>query len=641
MIVIQRPLEAEWAEIKAKIEEQLAKAQASKAAGARTRARNEASNLFRGYLDRLRAFRVLDPACGSGNFLYLALQTLKDLEHRASIEAEALGLPREFPRVGPEQLLGIEINPYAAELARVSVWIGEIQWMQRNGFGITRNPILRPLDTIECRDAILNPDGTEADWPDADIIVGNPPFLGDKLMISVLGEKYVTALRTAYAGRVPGGADLVCYWFDKARTMIVADQARHVGLVATNSIRGGANRAIVDRIRKHNAIFEAWSDEEWTVEGAAVRVSLVCFAASGDPVTLQPCLNGLPVTEIFADLTGGPIDLTAACRLSVNRGVSFIGRQKDGPVDIPGELARQWVRMPLNPNNRSNTDVVHPWMNGADVTRRPSGRWLIDFKEMSEAEASLYEAPFEYARLHLRPIRLQNRDRQRREMWWRPGRSGADLRRALWDISRYIATPRVGTHRLFVWLHAAVVPDCQLVVIARDDDTTFGIVHSWFHEVWVLRLCTWLGVGNDPRYTPSTTFETFPFPEGLTPNIPAESYADDPRSQRIAAAARRLNELREAWLNPPDLGVRVPEVVPGYPDRVLPKDEDAAKELKKRTLTKLYNQRPAWLDNIHKELDAAVAAAYGWPAELSDDEILARLLELNQARAGRGAAAAA
>ena len=145
-----------------------------------------------------------------------------------------------------------------------------------------------------------------------------------------------------------------------------------------------------------------------------------------------------------------------------------------------------------------------------------------------------------------------------------------------------------------------------------------------------------LGVGNDPRYTPSTTFETFPFPEGLTPNIPAADYADDPRARAIAGAARRLDELREAWLNPPDLVLREPEVVPGYPDRILPRDEAAAKVLKTRTLTNLYNQRPAWLDMAHKSLDAAVAAAYGWPANLSDDEVLERLFALNQERAAAG-----
>src|SRR5262249_40033874 len=161
----------------------------------------------------------------------------------------------------------------------------------------------------------------------------------------------------------------------------------------------------------------------------------------------------------------------------------------------------------------------------------------------------------------------------------------------------------------------------------------FGILHSRFHEVWALRLCTWLGVGNDPRYTPSTTFETFPFPEGLTPDIPAAEYADDPRAQRIATAARRLDELRNNWLNPPDLIMRVPEVVEGYSDRILPKDEAAARVLKQRTLTNLYNERPMWLGNAHHDLDATVAAAYGWPPDLSEDEILSRLLALNQTRA--------
>jgi type II restriction/modification system DNA methylase subunit YeeA len=178
------------------------------------------------------------------------------------------------------------------------------------------------------------------------------------------------------------------------------------------------------------------------------------------------------------------------------------------------------------------------------------------------------------------------------------------------------------------------------VVIARDDDVTFGVLHSRYHEFWSLRLGGWHGVGNDPQYTPSLGFETFPFPEGLTPDIPAVKYAVDPRAVRVAAAAKRLNELREKWLNPADLVVRVPEVVPGFPERILPRDEECAKELRKRTLTKLYNQRPAWLDHAHRELDAAVAAAYGWPAELSDEEILARLFELNQARARRPRVAA-
>jgi type II restriction/modification system DNA methylase subunit YeeA len=203
-------------------------------------------------------------------------------------------------------------------------------------------------------------------------------------------------------------------------------------------------------------------------------------------------------------------------------------------------------------------------------------------------------------------------------------------------LARFIATPRVSKHRIFTWLAEGTILDSAAVAIARDDETTFGILHSRFHELWSLRMGTWLGVGNDPRYTPSTTFETFPFPEGLTPNIPAADYADDPRAAAIAEAAKDLNDKREAWLNPADLVRIEPEVVPGYPDRVLPKDEEAAKVLKTRTLTNLYNQRPAWLDMAHKRLDAAVAAAYGWPTDLSDDEVLERLFALNQERAAAG-----
>jgi type II restriction/modification system DNA methylase subunit YeeA len=173
-------------------------------------------------------------------------------------------------------------------------------------------------------------------------------------------------------------------------------------------------------------------------------------------------------------------------------------------------------------------------------------------------------------------------------------------------------------------------------IVVRDDDFTFGILQSRFHEVWSLRLGGWHGVGNDPQYTPRMGFETFPFPEGLTSDIPAAEYADHPRVVAIAEAARRLNELREAWLNPPDLVERVPEVVPGYPDRIVPVGPKAAAILKKRTLTNLYNERPAWLDNAHRELDAAVAGAYGWPADISEEDALARLLDLNRERAAAG-----
>lgn len=634
--VVRRPLEAEWAAARAEIEAAMRKAESARSPAARTRAETEAAKHYKAFLDRLRAVRVLDPACGSGNFLYLALQTLKDLEHRAGIEAETFGIAREFPQVGPEQLLGIEINPFAAELARVSVWIGEIQWMQRNGFGIAKNPILRPLDTIECRDALLNEDGTEATWPEADFIVGNPPFLGGKLMRSTMGDDYIDRLFAAYHGRVPREADLVCYWFEKARDLLEKRNARAAGLVATNSIRGGANRRLIERLRTVAAIFDAWSDEAWVVEGAAVRVSLLCFTPQQWVQDESLRLDGTSVSEIFADLTArredGGFDLTTATRLTENRGVAFMGDTKGGAFDISGELARQWLMFPKNPNGRRNSDVLRPWVNGMDVTRRSSDKWIIDFGwSMDEAETALYEAPFAYAEEHIRAIRVARQGRGYARHWWRHERPRPDMWAKIGECSRYIATPTVAKHRLFVWLSGTVCPDHQLIVIARDDDTTFGILHSRFHELWSLRMGT--SLEDRPRYTPSTTFETFPFPEGLTPDIPAAAYADDPRAVRIAEAARHLVKLRDAWLNPSDLVRREPEVVPGYPDRILPIDDEAAKVLKTRTLTRLYNERPAWLDQAHRALDAAVAAAYGWPADLDDDAVLARLLALNLERA--------
>ena len=599
------------------------------------RLRAEAQAIHEAFVARLAAFRVLDPACGSGNFLYVALRALKDIEHRANLDAEALGLLRGFPRVGPECALGIELNPYAAELARVSVWIGEIQWMRRNGFDAARNPILRPLDTIECRDAVLAADGTRAEWPVADVVVGNPPFLGGGKKLGELGEEYVDMLKAAWP-EVPGGADLVCYWFAGAWQQIAAGHLKSAGLVSTNSIRGGLNRDVLRPLADARAIFNAWSDEPWTVDGAAVRVSLVAFGLQTS--CAEPLLNGLSVNVINADLTGSAFDLTRARRLVENRTTCFEGGQKHGPFEIDGVTAREWLRTSGNPNGLPNADVLRRFVNATDIVRRMADSWVVDFgASRSEQDSALYERPFEYINGVVKPVRLISSLPAHRQYWWRHHRTRPELRKALVGKSRFIVTPVVAKHRLFAWLPLTFWPTNLLDAIARDDDTSFGILHSRFHELWSLRMGTFLGVGNDPRYTPSTTFETFPFPEGLTPDIPAAAYADDPRAQAIAVAAVRLNELREAWLNPADLVVREPEVVVGYPDRILPRDDDAAKELKKRTLTNLYNARPQWLANAHAALDAAVADAYGWGADwragpMTDDDILARLFALNQAR---------
>jgi type II restriction/modification system DNA methylase subunit YeeA len=651
--VITEPLLAEWAEQRGRIEDVLARAPAQTKdkllrgaeLGQRTKAENEAKALHMGFLDRLAAFRVLDPACGSGNFLYLALKALKDIEHRVNLEAEMLGLHRELPRIGPQNVMGIELNPYAAELARVSVWIGEIQWMRRNGFDAAQNPILRSLNTIENRDAVLNADGTQAEWPRADVVVGNPPFLGNKKMIGELGEDYTLALRKAFPD-VPGGVDLVCYWFAKAWRQMEAGQLHRAGLVATNSIRGGSNREVLKPIVAHGRIFNARSDEEWTVDGAAVRVSLVCFSQR---LATTPMLNGKMSEKIHADLTSATssIDLTKVRKLDGNGSYSFVGVILNGEFEVEAEIAHRWLLCPVNVNGRPNSDVIKRTLNGSDFLRGRSYKWVIDFgSDMSEAEAAAYEAPFEYVRQTVRPFRQRRnpdgtfsvRRQNHREIWWRYAESRPGMRAFLEPLAKFIVTPMVSSTRVFAFLDRAFLPNQKLVVIPRDDFATLGVLSSQIHRIWTLATCAWIGVGNDVTYSPTMTFETFPFPEGLTPDIPAALYADDPRARKIAAAAARLNELCENWLNPSDLVRREPEVVAGYPDRLLPVDEAAAKLLAKRTLTNLYNARPAWLDHAHRALDEAVADAYGWGDDwragtLTDDAILARLFALNQARA--------
>jgi len=546
---------------------------------------------------------------------------------------------------------GIEINAYAAELARVTVWIGQIQWMISHGFSANRKPILEPLHTIENRDALieiqvqnLSPLSTqsnakekqyrEAEWPEAEFIIGNPPFLGVSKLLNELGENYMNSLRSHYAGRVPAGADLVTYWFAKSKEQMDAGKAKSAGLVATNSIRGGANRKVLDYVVESTSIYEAWSDEAWVVDGAAVRVSLICFG--NQKGTIQ--LDGCKTVKIHTNLTGGSTDLTKARRLSENMGVMFMGASKKGSLDVSGEQARAWLTLHGNPNARPNADVLKPLWNAIDVTRRPRDKWAIDFgTTMGEQDAALYEAPFQHVQEVVKPEREKNNDRIVRENWWRFARPRIDMREGLAGISRYIATPAVAKHRIFTWMHGSVLPDQALLVVGCDNDAAFGILHSRFHELWSLGLCTFLGVGNDPRYTPTTCFETFPFPKGF--DFPLRNSASSVVKgfdfDSIAQAAKRLDELRNNWLNPSEWVERIPEVVTGYPDRIIAKPGHEA-DLKKRTLTNLYNARPAWLDNIHKELDAAVATAYGWddytPA-MPDEEILARLFKLNQDRA--------
>ena len=595
----------------------------------------KAKSEWRGFLKRLRDVRVLDPACGSGNFLYVTLRLLKDLEREAiRWGGERLRITGEFPQMGPHNLLGIEINPYAKELAGVAIWIGQIQWMRDHGYGTPSDPVLQPLDNIELRDAILAYDDEgnpiPATWPEAEFIVGNPPFLGAKLLRRSLGDSYVEAMFAAWARDVAGMGDLCCYWHEMARRQVASGVSRRVGLLATNSIRGGGSRTTLERIKETGDIFMAWSDEPWVVEGAAVRVSIV---AQDDGSEHPKSLDNEGVNDINASLTSGT-DVASALRLTENSNQAFVATVKGGAFDIAGEVAREMLRAPTNVNGLPNSEVVVPWVNGIDITRRPAGKFIVDFgTEMTEYEAAAFEEPFEYVVETVKPVRVKKREERTRKRWWLHTRPIPGMRLALAPLSRFIATPTLAKHRLFVWLNPPTLPDHQLIVIARDDDYAFGVLHSRAHELWSLRLCTWLGVGNDPRYTPTTTFETFPFPWPL--NTPDEALTPEQCNHRdaIGEAARELDEKRRLWLNPPEWVCEEPDVIPSLPPRLLPVNDEAASQLKKRTLTNLYNERPTWLANLHQNLDAAVFAAYGWPPDITDEQVLERLLSLNLARA--------
>ena len=462
---------------------------------------DEARVRLEGFQQRLFEVTVLDPACGSGNFLYIALRSLLDLEKEVITFAAIRGWTDLKPRVKPDQMLGLEINPYAAELARTALWIGYIQWHHSNGFSYDEEPILTPLNTIQQTDAILangdtgNPQETQ--WPAAEFIIGNPPFLGGGLIRQNLGDEYAETLFGIYGNRIPNFSDICCYWFEKAREMLDANRASRCGLLATQGIRGRANRSVLERIKDTGDIFAAYSDRPWVLEGAAVHVSIVCFDNGNQ---LERTLDGQSVTGIYSNLTVG-VNTTLARPLRENFGKSFIGASPKAPFDITPELANEMLAAPRNVNDRPNSDVVRPVMNARDITQRPRGLYTIDFGvDSSEEDAAFYEAPFEYIRTYVKPVRTKNRRNRYAELWWMYAEARPGMRQALSGLSRYIATPRVSKHRLFVWITSNTLCSDSNDVFAFDDDNSFGVLHSRLHEVWALAMGTQLE--SRPRYTP-------------------------------------------------------------------------------------------------------------------------------------------
>ncbi len=612
--VLMWPLQREWKALKDELAPLVDWSE--KATQVRSPMRFELESKLAAFLDRLASVTVLDPACGSGNFLYVSLAWLKSMEKEVIAFGADAGITNLVPKVHPRQLYGIEVDPYAHELASIVVWIGYLQWKHANGIALTTEiPILEPLTNIHHMDAILDRSDPahprEPRWPETDVIVGNPPFLGGKRLRTELGDAYVDALFAVWDGRVRRESDLCCYWFEKGRSVIEAAKTDRAGLLATQSIHKGSNSAVLRKIKQTGDIFFAEANREWTLDGAAVRVSMVGFDNGDELLRVR---DGQQVSAINADLTRG-LDLTTAQRLKENLGISFMGDTKVGPFEISAQQAEQMLAAP-NPHGKPNSDVVRPWVNGKDITARRRDMWIVDFPPgTSEVDAALYEEPFERIKADVRPFRSTARSGDATGVkWWIHQRPRPDMRAAIDGRSRFLVTPRVAKHRLFAWLRPPCLPDVRLFVFARDDDYFFGVLHSRAHESWALAKGSRHGDGADggrPTYNNTDCFETFPLPWP-----PGQEPMGTPVVEAIAEAARDLNQLRENWLNPPQGSI-----------------SDA--QLKKRTLTNLYNQRPTWLDIAHRKLDEAVFAAYGWPEApdtVSDQEILARLLALNLAR---------
>src|ERR1017187_1656183 len=604
--VLMAPLRREWAALKATLLASLKRGKGT----AEERAR------IQKFLKKLRAIIVLDPACGSGNFLYVSLQLLLGLEKEVITFGTQIGFAFK-PQVSVSQLKAIEINPYAFELAQVSVQIGYLQWRRDNGFDNDRTPVLQNLDGFQNEDALLVPHFrnkartlkeaqagehagddalkfyTEREWPACDVIVGNPPFLHSSKLIREVGQGYRAGLFKTFKNRVSGFADLCCYWFEKSRQQIENGKCKRAGLLATQSIRGGASREVLKRIKETGNIFFAVSDRDWVLAGASVHISMVAFDDGSEKNRL---LDGNVVTDVNVDLTTHA-DTTTATPLSANIDFAFYGSQQKAPFDITEKLALEFLNSP-NPHGLPNSDVVRPSINASQFVRRGEETWVIDFgltKDFSKVVS--YEAPIKYVRENVLPLRQGHREAMQEKFWWLHARPSPRYREVARDKTVLI-TPAVSKHRIFGRFDSIVLADHALIVYARADDFFFGVLQSHFHEVWSLKQGTRLETR--PRYTPTTCFETFPFPfaddlaeppdtleaeldaakhykhivlrEEPVPYRTSSSRREEALTKKseikmslvtsaatkaehraaIAAAAQELNALRERWLNTPE-----------------------------------------------------------------------------------------
>jgi hypothetical protein len=593
------------------------------------------------FLNRLTSLKILDPACGSGNFLYVTLEHLKRLEGEVLAGINSYGQTALLElsggtTVSPRQLLGLELNPRAAAIADVVLKIGYLQWHLRT-YGPTqlREPLLDEYQNIIQKDAVLTYEDnftnvTQTEWPKADFIVGNPPFLGDKAMRGALGDEYVVALRKAYKGVVPDSADLVMYWWEKAAEIVRQKQAEAFGFITTNSITQLFNRRLIQRhltAEPPLSLTFAVPDHPWvdSIHGAAVRIAM-SVAKSGTQIgKLATVIREIAIDQdeahevelvevegvINADFTIGA-DVSGAITLKANTGITSNGMMLAGSGFIVTQEQAKQLGLGSNPE----LDIrIRPYRNGKDLTARPRGVYLIDLYGLSESELiSDYPTLYQHVYAYVKPERDLSRDKGFRERWFVFGRTREDLRNAVSGLSRYIATPETAKHRVFQFMDASIMPDHKLICLAFDDAYMLGILSSKIHIIWSLATGSWLGVGNDSVYASSRCFQTFPFP-----------HITDVYKTRIRELAEQLDTHRKRQQEQ-------------YPTLTITDLYNIVEKLRSgKTLNdkeQIINQQAlaSVVLSLHKQLDVAVAQAYGWPENLSDSEILARLVSLNHER---------
>ena len=661
---IEEPLRADWDLVRAEVRQLV---EAGKVETAQERVRD--------FHHQLCAIRVLDPACGTGNFLYVTLDLFKRLEAEVLAQLQGLGytqmgLELEKYRVTPEQFRGIEVKPWAKEIAELVLWIGYLQWQvkQPGGALTIPEPVLRDYDNIECRDAVLAWDGDPelardeqgvpitrwdgittkkspvtgepipddsaripvytyknprpAEWPQADFIIGNPPYIGKHRQREALGDGYIEALRAAWKGTVPENVDFVMYWWFHAGKLVSAEKVRRFGLVTTNSITQALNRKVVDGLlQKPSGVRIAFAipDHPWveTSEGAAVRVSMTVGAqGAGLGVLARVRAEGLedsdgtvPVEvrtqmgQVSSALTLGSAGAEVE-DLAANGGLSSLGVMLAGRGFLvqPGEL------LDLGP------PIVRPILNGEDLLHVSRNLRVIDFNAMTEEEAKTNSpAAFQVLLDRVLPERRASRDRGFRDKWWLFGRPRPDLRRMLSDLRRFIVTCETAKHRVFVFLSTDTLPEHKLVALALDDAGNLGVLSSRAHVTWSLARGGRLE--DRPVYTKTLCFDPYPFP------VCASDIAD-----RIRQLGEQLDahRKRQQAAHP---GLTITGMY-NVLEKLRAGEELTAKErvIHEQGLVSVLKQ-------IHDELDAAVFEAYGWPVTLTDEEILERLVALNHERA--------